>query len=89
MNRQDEESLLRDEVKKADEVRRLKRAFLDEFFETKTQLLFNYIKTLPLGSRDDLVDAHHQIKALEALKQEVNTVIETGKMAAFTLEKRR
>jgi len=75
-------------MKRADEVRRLKRAFLDEFFEKKTEFLFEYVKSLPLGSHDDLVEAHHQIKALEALKQEVNTVLETGKMATFTLERR-
>ena len=88
MDRQQEEALLREEVKRADEIRRLKRAFLDEFFERKTEFLFEYVKNLPLGNHEDLVEAHHQIKALEALKQEVNTVLETGKMATFTLKQR-
>lgn len=78
---------LENEVDLSRDVRKLKKSFLDEFFRDKEKLLFEHMKNLPLGSVDDLVEIHHQLKSLNALQVEIQSVIDTGKMAQMELDK--
>lgn len=69
------------EMGQARQAKQLKNHFLDQFFIDKEQQLFNHIKNLPIGDVDRLVDAHHQLKSLGALRLEIETVVDTGKLA--------
>lgn len=74
------------EITLAEDVRKLKKAFLDEFFRDKEQTLMEHFKNIPIGSVDDLVDVHHQLKSLNALQVEIQSILDTGKMARMTLD---
>ena len=81
-----EQDQLEQEVTATKEVKRLKIKFLDKFFEDKEAQIFELFKQTPLGSVDDLNNMHHQLKSLNALQTEVNTVMNTGKMAEMSLQ---
>jgi len=72
---------LEDELYEARQAKRLRKDFLGDFFRDKEAQILDLIKELPLGSTDALVNAHHQLKSLNALQMELQTVINTGKMA--------
>ena len=75
------------EVIKTREVKRLKDKFLDKFFEDKDAQLFAMFKETPLGAADALNAIHHQLKSLNALRAEVSSVMDTGRMAGIMLDK--
>jgi len=79
-------SKLEDEVVRATKVRKLKDAFLDQFFQEKEAQLFEHFKSIPIGASDDLVEIHHQLKSMNALKVAVQSVMDTGKMARIELD---
>jgi len=78
--------ILEDEIERARQVSKLKSQILDTFFKEKEQQLFNYIKQIPLGDTDQLVTVHHQLMSLNALQVELQTAIDTGKMAQISLD---
>jgi len=75
-----------EEIRQAGEVKKLKNSFLDAFFEEKEQQIFQFIKELPLGSTEDLSEAHHQLKALNALMVQIQSVMDSGKMSQMMLD---
>ena len=81
----EEQEQLEGEVDKSRQVKQLKNAFLDKFFEDKERQIFNALKELPLGSNDDLNNIHMMLKSMMALKSEVNTAMNTGKLASIGL----
>jgi len=82
----DEQEQLEKEVEETHEVKRLKSKFLDTFFENKKRQIFEAMKELPLGAVDDLNAMHMMLKSIIALESEVNTVMNTGKMAEMSLQ---
>lgn len=80
-----EQEQLENEIEATREVKQLKSKFLDKFFEAKKLQIFEAIKELPLGSGDDLTSMHMMLKSIAALESEVNTVMNTGKMASMSL----
>lgn len=77
---------LEDEINIATQVRRIKVSFLDKFFEEKEAQIFELFKATPIGSSDDLVEIHHQLKSLNALRVEIQSAMDTGKMAQMELD---
>ena len=75
-----------DEIAAAREVRTLKNGVLDNFFENKDRQFFETFKQIPIGSVDDLVNLHTQVKSLNALRVELQSVLNTGKMAQVKLD---
>jgi len=74
------------EIEETRRVKQLKDKFLDSFFKEKEEQIFELFRNIPIGSADDLVNAHHQLKSLNALQIEVQTVMNTGKMAEMSLQ---
>lgn len=77
---------LKNEVHLSDQVKRLKVLFLDSFFKQKEQQLFDLLRTTPLGDAAAVVAIHHQLKSLNALQVEIQSYIDTGKMAQVGLD---
>ena len=81
MDTQTPNEQLKEELYEARVAKRLRNDFLGDFFQDKTDLLFSAFKNTPIGDVETLVSIHHQIKSLEALKSEIDSVITTGKLA--------
>ncbi|RLC97844.1 MAG: hypothetical protein DRI46_12300 [Chloroflexi bacterium] len=81
-----ENAILEEELYEAKLAKRIRNDFLGDFFRDKEQQIFDLIKALPIGSGDDLINAHHQLKSLNALQQEIQSVENTGKMAEVALK---
>ena len=81
----EEQEQLENEVEATRHVKQLKDKFLDKFFEDKERQIFESLKALPLGSVDDLNSIHMMLKSVMSLKSEVNSVMNTGKMASLSL----
>lgn len=77
---------LNDEIHMADQAKKLKAMFLDTFFETKEEQLFNMLRDIPLGDAAAVIAVHHQLKSLNALQVEIQSYIDTGKMARIELD---
>ena len=84
---ENEELMLEQEVDNARRASKLKNRYLDQFFEDKQAQLHEYLADLPLGQNEALIVVHHQLKSLEALKQDIQTYVDTGKLASMTLDK--
>ena len=78
--------ILEDEIVIARDVKRLKDSFLDQFFKDKEQQLFDHFKRIPIGAANDLVELHHQLKSMNALQVEIQSAMDTGKMAQIGLD---
>lgn len=85
MNPRDREQQ-ENEVATAQRMQRHKETWTDEFFWEKDALLWQAFKDTPLGKKKALVNIHHAAKSLDALRQEVQTVMDTGKMAQAALD---
>lgn len=88
MNDKDLQKHLEDEVTAARHMESL-RPWLEGFFARKDRELFDAFKltTISDPDRDDkLVGIHHATKSLDSLKEEMLSVINTGKMAAAQLK---
>lgn len=83
---EEEREVLERNIAEADEVRQLKNQYLDRYFEDRELQLFNALKSIPLGNTDALNNLHHQLKATEALKLELQSAINSGVMANQTLD---
>lgn len=77
---------LQEEIAKATSARSLKRQMLDDFFEEKQHMLFEAFKHARIGDTERLVDLHHQLKSVNALRVEIESHIETGQMARQMLD---
>lgn len=73
---------LRQELDAAREAKRLRNDLLGDFFNDKKQQLFEYLQDVRIGDTESLVNIHHQIKSLNALQSEIDSVINTGKLAS-------
>jgi len=72
---------LAEELYEARVAKRLRNDFLGDFFKDKEKILYEAFKDVPLGNTEALVNLHHQIKSLNSLQMEIESVINTGKMA--------
>ena len=84
--RPEQQEQCENEVEATREVKQLKSKFLDEFFAGKEQQLFQLLRQIPLGSSDELSNIHHQLMSMNALQVEIQTVMDTGKMAQMSLD---
>lgn len=73
------------EVEETRKMKTLKNKFLDKFFEDKEAQLFNAFKNCPLGDEKVLAGIHMAYKSMHALQSEVQSVMNTGKMAEMSL----
>ena len=80
-----EREQIENEVNEAVQMRRRKDAWLDDFFAQKQAQLFDQFRRASIGSSESLVNIHSASKALGALQVEVQTVIDTGKLAQEAL----
>ncbi len=76
---------LDNEMEASRQMQRIKDKFLDKFFADKEAQVFSAIKDLPLGDVDKLNSLHMMIKSLQSLQSEVNSVMNTGKLANLAL----
>ena len=74
-----------DEAEASRRVERLKKNFLDKFFEDKERQLFDTFRSCEIGDDDDLKAIHMMSKSLNSLQAEIQTVLNTGKMASLSL----
>jgi len=76
------------EVDAAQDMRRRKEVWIDEFFAKKEAQLLTAFRETPIGNGTKLSEIHYMSKALQALQSEVQTVMDTGKLAqaAINLE---
>jgi hypothetical protein len=82
----DNQAIYEEEIAQSIDVKRLKNAYLDKFFREKYIQVHEHIAALPLGQTDALVIAHHQLKSLAALETEIQSYIDSGKLAAISLD---
>lgn len=73
------------EMDEAREARRLRNDILGDFFRDKQQQLFEAMQEVAIGDSDTLVNIHHQMKSLNALETELESIINTGKLAQAEL----
>lgn len=59
--------------------------FISSFIEEKTKTLFLAFKDLPLTSEKELIEVKKMLYAIESLDDEINSIINTGKMASKIL----
>jgi len=81
----DQHEQCENEVEATREVKQLKSKFLDKFFADKEAQLFEALRQTPIGAIDNLNNIHHQLKSLNALQTEIQTVLNTGHMADIML----
>lgn len=62
------------------------RDFIEPFYVAKTAVLFNAFRDCPIRDAEGLMNIKLQCTALDSLKSELTTFIETGKMADLTLK---
>ena len=74
------------DAQRAAAIKKLNTTFLVDFFAAKDEQLWEAFKQCPLGDAEKLGGIHHAAKAMNSLRQEVQNVIDTGKMAQLALE---
>ncbi len=81
------EAQLAEELYEARVAKRLRNDFLGDFFKDKEKVLYDAFREVPLGNTEALVNLHHQIKSLNALQMEIESVINSGKMSQLAKNK--
>ena len=85
MTSEQQRTALEIESAKGDKYQRLYDDVLESFFEEKDKVLFDAFRSVPVTSTDDLVAIRMQSTALESLRSEFLTVIESGRLARMQL----
>lgn len=75
-------SRIEDELQAAQAVHKIKVQFLDDFFDRKDKELYAAFNRVSLGDAKTLMEIHNQVKSLNALRMEVQSAVNTGKLAA-------
>ncbi|RKZ07750.1 hypothetical protein DRQ25_10790 [Candidatus Fermentibacteria bacterium] len=75
------EDRIEQELYEAQEVKKIKIRFLDDFFDRKEKELWDAFGRTKIGDSTSLIEIHHQFKSLNALRAEVQTAVNTGKLA--------
>jgi len=83
--RVEEKEQFEDEVETTRQVLQLKDKFLDNFFEDKERQLFDAFRNCDIGDDTGLQAIHMMTKSLNSLQFEIQTVMNTGKMASMSL----
>ena len=73
------------EIAKGDRYKHLYDEILEDFFEKKQAILFNAFTSVPVTKTEELVAIRMQSTALESLRSEFLTVIESGRLAKLQL----
>ena len=81
----EELDILNEELRQGKAMSKRKDEFLDDFFATKEQQLFDAFKDTRIGDTVTLVNIHTQLKSLNALQTEVQNVMDSAKMARQTI----
>ena len=84
MNPRDREQV-ENEVNLAQNMARAKGIWIDDFFESKEAQLLAAFRQVPVGDTEKLSEIHYMSKALHSLQQEVQTVMDSGKLAQAAL----
>lgn len=74
------------EVEQAHVVKTMGEAFLDKFFKEKNEQLFEAFKDCAIGDADGLEKIHAAYKSMNALQAEIQTVMNSGKLAQKSLD---
>lgn len=77
---------LQDEMHRGTQAEFAYEHFLKDFFEQKRQILFEAFQNAPYEDVETLKELKRMSTALDALETEINTIIDTGRMAAKQLE---
>lgn len=80
---------LQSEVERGEQAKRALEFFISPFFDEKIELLFGELVNVRLGDAETLINIHHQIKSLQALKGHVEEFIVTGRLAEKQLHELR
>jgi len=84
MTPQQRQQLL-NEVQRGDKAQKAYDFFISGFIDSKKALLFDKFKTISIGQPDNILEIKRMVITIEQLDDEINSVINTGKMAAITL----
>lgn len=77
---------LEDEVNAGRGMQKLKRLFLDDFFDSKIQEFFTEFQNVEVGDTESLIKLHTQMKSMIALQHEITCVMDSAKMANAQLK---
>lgn len=77
---------LENEVLRGQRAQRAYDEFIKEFVELKKVILFNNFCAVSINEPDKLMEARRLVTVIEDLEAHIITIINTGKMAAKTLE---
>ena len=66
---------------KAQEAKRLKKNLLDRIFENKKDMLLDEFTRIEVGDSKALVDIHTSYMAIQFLEDEIQSIINSGKIA--------
>lgn len=73
------------EIAKADKAKRSFDDFINPFIKEKRTVLFEAFQSISITDVDDLLEVKRQLMAIDALDDEIQTIINTGKMAMKSL----
>lgn len=77
---------LENEVLRGQRAQRAYDDFIKEFVDTKKAILFDNFCNINISEPEKLLEARRLVTVLEDLEASIVTIINTGKMAAKTLE---
>ncbi len=78
---------LETELHEAKQAKQLKSQLLNDFFEEKDAQLWDAFKRVPVRDRDALIEVHHAVIALDALRSELQAFEDSGKLAQAELDR--
>jgi len=78
---------LEEDIHKAHEAKRLESQLLNDFFTEKDAQLWDAFKRVPVRDRDALIEVHHAVIALDALRSELQAFEDSGKLAQAELDR--
>ena len=81
----DKRAILEIESAKGQRAEHAYETFFKPFFDKKNKELFDIFKDLPTSEPDKLMAVKMQTNALESLGDEIQTLINTGKLAAKSI----
>ena len=76
---------LKDEVARGDRAKRAMQEFILPFIKEKSQVIYENFKAISVTDTEKLMECKRQDMVLEALQIEIQSIIDTGKMASKSL----
>ena len=63
--------------------------FIGSFIQSKREVLFEAFKAISVTETDALIECKRQLMVIDTLDDEIKTIIETGRLAAISLNENK